>query len=79
MKYPADYFRSFSKQLLEYQHFFLLGDICGLNYKHLTIVKDDPSTVNKFIYSHTDAARVIIYDHQMFIVQATGGQIFNTY
>ncbi len=36
------------------------------------IVKDDSSILNKFEASLTDNARVIIYDHNMFIVQATG-------
>ncbi len=41
----------------------------GLYYKHITIVNDDSSIVNKFAASLT--ARVIIYDRHMFIVQAT--------
>ncbi len=36
------------------------------------IINDDFSIVNKFGASVTDDARVIIYDCQMFIVQATG-------
>ncbi len=32
------------------------------------------SGVNNIKASHNDDARVIIYDHHMFIVQATGGQ-----
>ncbi len=43
----------------------------GLYYKHITIVNDDSSIVNKYEASLTDDARVIIYDHHMFIVQAT--------
>ncbi len=39
----------------------------GLYHNHITIVNDDSSIINRF----TDAARVIIYDHHMFIVQAT--------
>ncbi len=42
-----------------------------LYYKHLMIVNDDSSVVNKFEVSLTDDARVIIYDCHMFIVQAT--------
>ncbi len=38
----------------------------------MTIVNDDSRFVNKLEASLTDDARVIIYDHQMFIVQATG-------
>jgi hypothetical protein len=44
---------------------------CGLYYKHVTIVNDDFSVINKFETSLNDNARVIIYDHHMFIVQAT--------
>ncbi len=38
----------------------------------MTIVNGAPSIVNKFRYSLSDALRVVIYDHHMFIVQATG-------
>ncbi len=38
----------------------------------LMIVNDDSRVINKLETSLTDAARVVIYDHQMFIVQATG-------
>jgi hypothetical protein len=38
----------------------------------MTIVNDDSWVVNKLEASFTDDARVVIYDHQMFIVQATG-------
>ena len=44
----------------------------GLYYKSLTIVNDDSRVVNKLEASLTDNARVVIYDHHMFIVQATG-------
>jgi hypothetical protein len=44
----------------------------GLYYKHLTIVNDDSSIVNKLWASLTDNARIIIYDCHMFIVQAIG-------
>jgi hypothetical protein len=40
-------------------------------YKPATIVNDDTRVVNKLEASRTDDARVIIYNHQMFIVQAT--------
>jgi hypothetical protein len=36
------------------------------------IINDDSSIVNKLETSVTDDARVIIYDHHMFIVHATG-------
>ncbi len=45
---------------------------CGLYYKPVTIVNDDSRVINKLETSHTDNARVIIYDRRMFIVQATG-------
>ncbi len=44
---------------------------CGLYYKPMTIINDDSRVINKLEASLTDDARVIIYDHQMFIVQAT--------
>jgi hypothetical protein len=44
----------------------------GLYYKHIAIVYDDSSTINKFEASLTDDARVVIYDHHVFIVQAIG-------
>ncbi len=47
---------------------------CGLYYKPMTIVNDDARIVNKLEASLTDDARVVIYDHHMFIVQATGDQ-----
>jgi hypothetical protein len=37
----------------------------------MTIINDNSRVVNKFEASLTDDARVIIYDHHMFIVQAT--------
>jgi len=39
--------------------------------KHITIVNYDSSIINKFGTSLTDDARVVIYDRQMFIEQAT--------
>ncbi len=52
--------------------FFQIQEICGLCYNHITIVNYYSSAVNKFGASHTDDARVVIYDCHMFIVQATG-------
>jgi hypothetical protein len=51
-------------------------DICGLFYKHMPIVKDDSSIVSKWSSKLIDNARVIIYDHHMFIVQATNVKTF---
>ncbi len=44
----------------------------GLYYKPVTIVNDDARIINKLDASHTDDARVVIYNLHMFIVQATG-------
>ncbi len=38
----------------------------------MMIINDDSRVVNKLEALLTDNARVIIYDHHMFIVQATG-------
>jgi hypothetical protein len=38
----------------------------------MMIVNDDSGIVTELDTSLTDDARVIIYDHHMFIVQATG-------
>jgi hypothetical protein len=46
--------------------------ISGLYFKQIMIVNDDSSIVNKWRVSLTDDTRVIIYDHIMFIIQATG-------
>ncbi len=40
-------------------------------YKLMTIVNDDSRVITKLEASLTYDARVVIYDHQMFIVQAT--------
>ncbi len=48
-----------------------IPDSCGLFYKHITVINDNFSVINKFEVSLTDDARVVIYDHHMFIVQAT--------
>ncbi len=45
----------------------------------MMIVNDDSRVVNKLEASLTDNARVIIYDRQMFIVQAMDGQSSNLY
>ncbi len=46
--------------------------MCGLYYKHLTIVNYTSSIVNKPKVLLTDDARVVIYDCHVFIVQASG-------
>jgi len=44
----------------------------GLDYKPITIVNDDSSIINKLETSLIDDARVVIYNHHMFIVQVPG-------
>ncbi len=44
----------------------------GLYYKHVTIINYASSGINKLRASLNDNTRVIIYDHHMFIIQATG-------
>ncbi len=45
---------------------------CGLYYKHITIVNYDSSIVIKFGASLIVDARVIIYNHHMFIALTCG-------
>ncbi len=47
----------------------------GLYYKPVVIVNDNSRVITKFETSLTDDARVIIYVHHMFIVQATGPNV----
>jgi hypothetical protein len=44
---------------------------CGLYYKPMTIVNDNSRVINNLETSLTHHARVIIYDHHVFILQAT--------
>ena len=53
--------------------------ICGQYYKHITIINYDSSIVNKFVPSLTDNTRVIIYDHHMFVLQASGVNFINIF
>ncbi len=50
---------------------------CGLHYKHMMIVNDDSSVVIKWSFKLIDAARGVIYDRHMFIVQAAGQQLLS--
>ena len=43
----------------------------GLYYKHVTIVNDDSSVISKRSFKLIDDPRVIIFDLQRFIIQAT--------
>jgi hypothetical protein len=45
--------------------------ISGLYYKHVTIVNDASSGVNKLKASLNDDALGVIYDRRVFILQAT--------
>ena len=49
------------------------GSFSALYDKPMTIVNDDSRVINKLDASLTEDARVVIYDCNMFIVQATGG------
>jgi hypothetical protein len=44
----------------------------GQYYKLMLIVNDDSWVINRLEASLIDDARLLIYDHHMFIVQATG-------
>ncbi len=44
----------------------------GLYYKHMTIVNDDSSVVRKWSHTLINDARIVIYDRNVFIIQATG-------
>ncbi len=45
---------------------------CCLYYKHITIINDNSSIVSKWGYKLIDYTRGIIYDHNIFIIQANG-------
>ncbi len=45
---------------------------CGLYYKHVTIIIDDSSVISKWSFKLFDDPRVVIYDRNTFIIQATG-------
>ncbi len=49
---------------------------CGLYYKHVTIVNDDSSVIiSKWSFKLIDNPRVVIYDRNRFIIQATGAGV----
>jgi len=60
---------------LKYEMRIMQNLTCGLYYKLMTIVNDDSKVINKLEASLTDDARVVIYDHHMFIVQASGANV----
>ena len=47
------------------------AQIGGINYKHITIVKDYSSIVNKWLESLTDHTRVVIYHCNMYYKHIT--------
>jgi hypothetical protein len=67
----ANYITFFTSSLTEEQH-----KLCGLYYKHVTIVNDDSSIVSKWSIKLIDDPSVIIYDRHRFLIQATDvGQV----
>jgi len=44
----------------------------GLYYKQVPIINDNSSIIYKLSFKLIDDARVIIYDRNRFIIQATG-------
>jgi hypothetical protein len=44
----------------------------GLYYKHVTIVNDESRVISNWSLKLIDDAWVVNYDHNMFIIQATG-------
>ncbi len=53
------------------RNFIIMNDTSGLYYKHAMIVNNDSSVINKWSFKFIDDARVIIYDHNRFIIQPT--------
>ncbi len=51
---------------------YIFVDTSGLCYKHVTIVNDDSSIIHKWSLKFIDDASVVIYNHNRFIIQATG-------
>jgi hypothetical protein len=59
-------------KLDRFKHIEKMFAISGRYYKPMMIVNDSSMVIIKLETSLTNDARVIIYDHHMFIVQATG-------
>jgi hypothetical protein len=55
-----------------YRHLPSRKIICDWYYKHILILNYNSNIANKFEASLTDDARVVIYNHHMFIEQTTG-------
>jgi hypothetical protein len=65
---------------MSWRHFKLNTNVSsGLYYKHMMIVNDDTRVINKLEALLADDARVINYDHGMFIVQATGANVIKLF
>jgi hypothetical protein len=62
-------------ELMTYSAEWLERVSSGLYYKHVTIINYASSSVNQLRASLNDDTRVVIYDHHMFIVQATDANI----
>jgi hypothetical protein len=41
-------------------------------YKHMTIINDNSNIISEQSFKLIDNARGVIYDHHMFLIQATG-------
>jgi len=62
-----EFFNPSAAQLHSFTYLF-----CGLYYKHITIVNDDYSVISKWhLPPPIDDAKVVIYNRNMFIIQAT--------
>ncbi len=50
---------------------FKSTDLIGMYYKQVTIVNDGSSIISKLNFKLIDNPRVVIYDRNRFIIQAT--------
>ncbi len=64
------------KQNLSNSNNFGSRMFCGFYYKHVTIVNDDSSVINKWSFKLIDDPRVVTYDRHKFIIQATEVRIY---
>jgi hypothetical protein len=71
-----DYYRKdkwVQKIYITFDHFLIeIAKASGLYYKHVTIINDNSSIINKWSFKLIDDARVVIYDCNRFIIQAIG-------
>ncbi len=49
----------------------MLDTPVACNYKHVMVVNDDSSVISKWSFKLSDDPRVIIYNRQRFMIQAT--------